>query len=274
MNASVERDLNVLLNGVQDLLWEKLHAIAGASGRDRNAEFRELFLELCCIIGPRASFEVGAREALYSRELTKRLPKTKCYAFEANPYVFERFRTLMPAGLNYVNEAIGCDGSPKQFYIPRTIPRRNGNLKLTKINPTSSLKLRRGAGIEYETVTCNCNTLDVWHERLGWPTSAVWIDAEGATEEVIRGASRALRSSIACVFVEMEKSAGWKDQWLAGDVIAAMESFGFRPLARDCETVWQYNQIFICGRAMSASVVKSVGKYIDRLLGGSPPHPD
>ena len=254
------------LNSVHDLLWEKLHAVAGATGRGQNTGFPELFLDVCELLGPGASFEVGAREALFSSEIKRRRPEISCYAFEANPYVFERFRKGLQPDIKYLNEAIGPDNIPKQFHIPLTIPRPSGDLQLSNTNPTSSLKLRTGSGILYETVTCKCDTLDAWHERVGWPASALWIDAEGATDEVIRGASQALLRSVVCIAIELERSAGWRGQWLAGDVIAELRKVGFHPVARDCEMPWQYNQMFVSERVMTPRILERVRTYVDKLL--------
>src|ERR1700678_4051107 len=92
------------LNSVNDVLWEKLHAVAGATGRGKNSGFLELFLEVCGLVAPDASFEVGAREARYSTEIKRRQPEISCHAFEANPYVFERFRKTLRPDITYLNE--------------------------------------------------------------------------------------------------------------------------------------------------------------------------
>ena len=253
-------------HAVLDLLWEKVHSITGSMGRNNNAAFVECYLEMCERISPQVSFEIGAREANFSRQLKTRCPQTTTYAFEANPYVYEQFREAVSAGILYVNEAISCDSASREFFIPLVFSRPHGLLRLANTNPTSSLKLRKGDGVEYESVICKCDTLDSWHERLGWPTSVLWIDVEGAVGEVIQGAARSLGSCVQCVFVELEKSAGWKDQWLAPHVVGAMNKFGFIALVRDCETPWQYNQIFVREQAVKTEVVDSIKNYMERLF--------
>jgi hypothetical protein len=108
--------------------------------------------------------------------------------------------------------------------------------------------------------------LDAWMGELDWPGSALWIDVEGAAKEVLMGARKSLRNGVQCVAIEMEKRSFWADQWLAPDISSFMAEFDFLPLARDMETGWQYNQIFIHRAAISQSVLKVVGNYIDVLL--------
>jgi FkbM family methyltransferase len=253
-------------HAVYDLLWEKLHVAAGITGRNNNSAFVDLYLEICEELAPEVTFEIGAREAAFSKEIGRLCPRTACYAFEANPYVFNRFKDQIGTHVTYLNEAIGNETAQKQFHIPMSVPRANGALRLQLTNPTSSLKLRSADGVEYESVTCHCDTLDSWHERLGWPTSALWIDVEGAVDEVVRGAIRSLERSVQCAFVELEKSPAWKGQWLAADMTRAMEEMGFHALARDFETPWQYNQIFVSERAMIPRIIDRVGAYVDRIL--------
>jgi hypothetical protein len=80
------------------------------------------------------------------------------------------------------------------------------------------------------------------------------------------GAKASMQNGVQCVAIELEKRSFWRDQWLASDVAAFMARFDFAPLARDMETGWQYNQIFMRRTAISKSVLKRVGKYIDALL--------
>ena len=252
----------------EDILWEALHSLTGATGRGNNAPFVELYLNICEQIRPQVSVEIGAREAAFSVKLKSRSPQTQCYAFEANPYVFEQFRNSAK-DVTYLNEAIGAETGTRPFFIPIALPRPGHALTLLRTNPVSSLKLRAVEGVDYEEVSCKCDTLDAWHERLGWPASVLWIDVEGAVADVIGGATRCLSECVRCIFVELEKKATWKDQWLAPDVTAAMTRFGFRPVARDFETAWQYNQIFVRDELVTRSTLTLVQKYVARLMENS-----
>jgi FkbM family methyltransferase len=254
------------MHRISDLLWERVHLVAGATGRNKNDAFVELFIAICEQINPKASFEVGAYGAEFSLELKRRVPRIAGFAFEANPYVFRQFKSQMPDGLAYLNQAIGSDTSPKQFHIPKIIPQAGVAVRLPENNRTSSLRIRELKGVEYETITCECSTLDTQHEEIGWPSSVLWIDVEGAIGDVIRGGVRAIERCVQCVMVELEKPSHWAGQWIADDVIKFMERMGFHPLARDFETSWQYNQIFVRQDAMTPRIVKLVDGYLDYIM--------
>lgn len=250
---------------ISDLLWERLHLLGGATGRNNNATFVSLFLSICEHLAPAVSLEVGAHEATFSKLVKQKLSHVAAYAFEANPHVFKKFQRQMSEGISYLNQAIGVDESPKEFYIPRSIPQSTGRWHLPQNNLSSSLQRREAEDVEYDVVTCECSTLDRLHENLGWPSSVLWIDVEGAVGEVIRGGIRALDRSVQCAVIELEKSSYWSGQWLAADVVGFMEQMGFHALARDVETSWQYNQIFIKRNLITASIANEVTKYIEGI---------
>jgi len=53
---------------------------------------------------------------------------------------------------------------------------------------------------------------------------------------------------------------------MAGEVIGVLRQFGFYPLARDCETSWQYNQMFVSEKVMTGQLLERVGTYVDNIL--------
>ena len=258
------------MHRISDVLWETLHTVGGAVGRNNNAAFSSLFLEICENIKPEMSFEIGAHEATFSCEIKKKLPNVSAHAFEANIHVFNRYADQMPDGVFYINQAVGGDEEDKKFYIPRSIMQSAGELRLTENNPVSSLRMREAKGVEYETITCQCTTLDRLHEDVGWASSVLWIDVEGAIGDVIRGGIRTLNRSAQCLLIELEKRSAWAGQWLAADVVQFMEKMGFYALARDAETSWQYNQIFIRKDLLTAPIVELVTRYAETIAR----HPD
>ena len=263
------RDLGYQIpSNLFDLLWEKLHLSARATGRNSNSHFVELFLSVCCELPITACFEVGAFEASFSKEMKRRRPELAVYAFEANTEVFRRFRQTMPEGVAYLNEAIGSEEGMCTFHIPVAVTGRRGQVVRPRRGNirTSSLHAQSSVDVQYESISCKCSTLDAWQARVGWPASAVWIDVEGAAQDVLSGATEALRSGVQCVAIELEKRSFWVNQWLAPDVTGFMGELDFVPLARDMETDWQYNQIFMRKSAISKSVLNLVGEYIDVLL--------
>lgn len=255
------------MDEVLNTLWPRLHDLAGVVGRGNNAEFRNLFQRLVKQLEIRLFLEVGAHEASISKELLKLMPQTKIFAYEANPFVFEKYKTQQPEGINYVNSAIGVDNSPKTFHIPRQIPTKKGDINLSQLNTTSSLRARSGRDTINEQVVCECTTIDSVMALNDWLTpSAIWVDVEGAVSDVLFGAHFALQKNIAIIFVEVEEHLTWTGQWLASDVTEYLHTKNFIPIARDCETTWQYNKIFINKKYLDSSILKHLGDYVDYLV--------
>lgn len=162
------------------------------------------------------------------------------------------------------------DNTPKTFYIPRHITTKKGDIHLSQSNLTSSLRARSGQNTVNEQVVCECTTIDSVMELNQWESpSAIWVDVEGAVSDVIFGAHFALQKNIALIFVEVEERAAWTGQWLASDVTEYLLTKNFIQIARDCETVWQFNKIFINKKYLNPSVLTHISSYVDYLVGSA-----
>jgi hypothetical protein len=72
------------------------------------------------------------------------------------------------------------------------------------------------------------------------------VDVEGAARNVLSGGTDVLqRASI--LFMEVEDAALWKQAWRTADVASFLYDAGMLPLARDFESRYQYNMIFVSG---------------------------
>jgi FkbM family methyltransferase len=259
------------MSKVTDFLWRRIHEVTGATGRNKNQAFRDLYQKLCVQLRPDWILEIGAHEALFSKQMSQLLPEAKVLAFEANPFVYERFKGQVPESVAYLNQAVGADTTSKTLFIPRIIPKRDGEINFLRTNPISSLKSRAAEGVSYEQVACECTTVDSLLEKANrLSTSALWIDVEGAAGDVLLGANQSLSTVVSTLFVEVETESAWSGQWLAADVQNYLETRGFVSLARDCETTWQYNEIFIRRELVSDDVLNMVGDYMVGLLNSRP----
>jgi FkbM family methyltransferase len=252
---------------MQNIIWKKLHEMSGLFGRNKNDEFRDLFRDLLMSIDVEFFMEIGAHEAAFSSDLVNLMPGKDFMAYEANPFVFEKYKNSLSSSIKYVNSAVGGDRSKKTLYIPRSVPTKNGPLKLMPSNSTSSLHSRSAVNVEYDEVIVDCTTIDSIIEDNGYTTSgALWIDVEGAVGDVLFGAHRALQNNIAMIFVEVEEKSAWSSQWLASDVTEYLATKKFVPAVRDLETDWQYNQIYIHENYLSRDVLKLIESYVELLV--------
>jgi hypothetical protein len=106
----------------------------------------------------------------------------------------------------------------------------------------------------YSAPKVDCNTLDGFFIDSGILNSSdtvcMWIDVEGAIEQVLSNSSKILKQ-VDSIFIEAEHFKFWQDQWLAEDVIKFLVSQDFFPIARDYEYEKQNNYIFIKSKLMN-----------------------
>jgi FkbM family methyltransferase len=218
--------------------------------------------------------EVGAHEARFSRRAAEALPEATVIAFEANPFVHAKFAQSMPSRVDYRLSAVGRNDQPISLSIPLSRPSPDGTVPMSPANTTSSLLARREEGYAYEAVQCECTSVDLLLEGMANDqTVALWVDVEGASQEVLAGASSALAEAVALIYIEVEDHAAWQGQWLAEDVTAHLEANGYVALARDRETSWQYNWIFVRRDLELKRFRPSLLWYLDTLHAAVDPSP-
>jgi FkbM family methyltransferase len=197
-----------------------------------NSELVSKFINLQKIIKPNVSIEVGAHAAEFSNAMAK--AGIRAYAFEASPYVYEKFKDNVHPGVKYINKAVSYQDDIVMFQIDtRFDPKDTGHNTIMK----------RAEDIDYEYVKVEAVALD---DFAGMDSNiALWIDCEGANREVLTGAFDVLQN-VSSIFIEVEEIEFWKNQWLYKDVSDYLLEKGFVLWARDQEYGnHQYNCIFI-----------------------------
>ncbi len=207
----------------------------------------ELFFDLCSITDVDVFVEAGAKEASASQRALE-AGVARVVAFEANPYTHQRFGpSLAEAGVDYRHLALSESAGNATFLVRR---REDG----TPIpDGQGSLLVRPDHAPGYEEVTVRTATLDDEIEGAG--RVGMWVDVEGAVAEVFGGASRLLgRTDV--VIVEVEAVERWVGQrWLADDVVEQLARSGLRAVARDMQSRWQFNILFVRAGLLSETSV-------------------
>lgn len=202
-------------------------------------ELQNLFFHETIKFKPNYFCEIGAREATASLFLAHNLENCEIYAYEANPYTHEIYkshihnRNKSSLNINYINLAISNYIGSVSFYIQKHKPKHIGNNSM----------LQRTKDTEYEILNIPCSTLDHLIYSFG-SKYCLWIDAEGCGYEVLLGAKNILKNT-GIIFIEVEGSKFWKNQKLDSEILLFLKSEGFVPIAYDSQYYnLQYNIIF------------------------------
>lgn len=210
---------------------------------DSAAYVTQYFHALVDLVRPDLFVEAGAYRADASREIRQRHPDCRVIAFEANPYNHAEYRDTLgfaEARIDYVNLALTDAPGPVTFHL-RT---RQGGEQLRNITGNSSLLRRADAGTEYEEVTVQGVTLDGHLAQEEFSRAALWVDVEGASRQVLQGATSTLERT-KLVLIEVEEARVWEDQWRSLDVLEFFLASGFVPVTRDIEYDHQYNVLLV-----------------------------
>ena len=219
-------------------------------------ELVELFFLIQKETKPKISIEVGANSAEFSQKIIQDYPNINSWAFEANPYVHKHYEnSLQNLGVKYLNTAITNKIGETRFLIQEAYL-NNGEWdgkRINRIIGNNSLLIRDQDDVLYSAPKIDCHTLDGFFIDSGILSSndtvCMWIDVEGATEQVLSSSNKTLKQADS-IFIEVEDFKFWQDQWLAEDVIKFLVSQDFFPIARDYEYEKQNNYIFIRSKLM------------------------
>lgn len=212
--------------------------------RDQTAiQLSKLFhMLLVEVVKPKYFMEIGAFNANFSTKLRPDLVGTKFFAFEANPYNFNKFKERVHfSGIEYLHTAISDHVGTVTFNLQKSVDGES----VDPIRGNSSLLERNQDQVEYEKITVPCDTVDnrFAHILNDSDSVAMWVDVEGMAYEVFTAATQTLTRT-KLILVELEDKDHWEGQKLACDVIELMYSKSFLPIARDFEWPYQHNVIF------------------------------
>jgi FkbM family methyltransferase len=204
-------------------------------------EITEKFVKLQEILKPTVSIEVGSYDADFSKKMS--FLSKKCFAFEASPFVYAKFKDSM-GGIDYINKAVSnVDGSIKFEIQSHLNPSEVGN---------NSIK-NRNEDLNYAYIDVDSVSLDSFFSNLN-ENIVLWIDCEGASEEVLTGAE-SLLINVSSIFIETETKEFWKKCWFEQDVIDYLKGFGFELLYKSFAYENQNNCIFVKNNLISQEIL-------------------
>lgn len=239
-----ELEARSLLSGINSQLLSSaaFFDLRQKAERRRSAKaLEQLYFRLLRALSPELFVEVGAKSASCSRRARRYLKEGRIIAFEANPFTFERFdKEYDHAALQieYRSMAISDCDAPKSLRVcldDQGHPQGDGRASLLRRKEdTSSWR-----DIEVASTALDQVVNDSTAERC-----ALWLDVEGANKEVLNGGEGALKKA-ALVFIRVEESPVWSEQWLRPEVDQTMWRAGLLPIARDFGSENRHNVIYM-----------------------------
>ena len=183
--------------------------------------------------------EIGAHAAENSIDFASR--GGKAIALEANPHVYNSLTLgARASGVDTRQVAVAATSG----FLDLRIPSQTHD---DASPPQDASFLKQSVGKDFTVCTVPTTTLDaIFQDLEPDPLTALWIDAEGTTFDVLQGGKRSLtHGPIALIFAELETEAIWEGQRTANEVASYLSSLGFLPVIRDSEKADQFNCIFV-----------------------------
>lgn len=252
--------------------WSRMTAAqAHNTGRPTEAITRRVltfFHDMCAVVEPTISLELGAHEAKFSVWAKRHFPQARAVAVEANPYVYEKFRERVDGnGVEYHHLAAASTNGP----VTITIPTQVGPRSLVKANRMASLAIhRREKG--HEAVEVDARRMDDFVPHGDGDRVVAWIDVEGASDQVLAG-SREILARADAVYMEVERVSSWHGQWLDVDVARYFREIGKIPVIRDVQRKGQYNVVFLDAELAARDTVSERTARVLRWPPGKPQEP-
>lgn len=179
-----------------------------------NEDVLNVFLSIQDAIKPDISIEVGAFNGDFSKQMIGK--GIEVFAFEASPYVYNRFKDEL-SDINYINKAVSDKNQTIKFEIQSDIdPASAGN---------NSIK-NRNEKKDYFYVDVEAVALNTYFKDKEFGKAALWIDAEGAGGEVLKGADNVLKNT-ASIYMELEEKDFWIDAMQKNEIVEYLRDKGF-----------------------------------------------
>lgn len=228
---------------------------------------RYVFHGLISTLRPALIADVGSCDGQQARRFKRQRPNARVVAFEANPRNFERMasdRRNRELGVEVLNRAAADRPGEATFFILEErddMPWATGASSLQQRVPDST------QGLSETPVTVETVRLDEYFIDCPGPI-ALWIDVEGAADRVVEGMT-GIADRVCAVHIELETGTNlWQGQPAEADVVARLESLGFRVLGSDQDWPGQRNVVLVrkdqtaAQRANTAAAATAAAVYV------------
>lgn len=180
--------------------------------------------------------DVGAAHGYESKNLARVFTNARVWAFEPTDehyrHCLEHFASLdddLKSRISIENLALNDTDGPMRFY-PLDVEKSRGNntgmaSKFKLIDPNV---FRHELSIQKE-VTVNAVALNTWCDRTGVVPDMIWMDAQGAELDILKGASEIL-GQVSVIMTEAALRPYYHGHTMKADIDAYLAMFGFEEL--------------------------------------------
>lgn len=204
----------------------------------------ELYVKIILIEKPEFIFEIGAREATFTKRVYNLLPDCTFFLFEANPFTYNKYFNdfIKIKNIHYINCAISNENNFKDFFIPFSLEDK----VIDFFRGNSSLHKRFNKSVNYIKRYVPALKLDDFTNKLKINNANLfaWIVSEGHAFQVLKGMKESLHK-FKGIFIEVENKSSWVDAHNDKTIYNLLEENDFYPIAKDQEYKNQYNIIFL-----------------------------
>lgn len=218
-------------------------------------DLENLFFRVARYLKSSVFIEAGAKDASVSERARHYLPNARLVAFEANPHTFKKYKSnarMKKAKIEYLHTALSNESGSITFSLQSEVE----GVKRSKTQGDGSLLTPNLENVKLETHTVKATTLDQFFANETFDDAIMWIDVEGAVDQVLSGGTKLFTDNVGIAFMEVEDREMWKGQWLSHDVHAFMFDKGFTPIARDFQSRYQYNVIYVHERLIHVDYLR------------------
>lgn len=236
--------------------------ISNSEERARSVrDLERFFFRVGGLLQPDLFIEAGARNARSSIRARRHMKEARIVAFEANPLNYNRHKgtpEFASSNVEYIHSALSDSDGEITF-----------NIQIVKGKESAdgqgSILTRNEAAEGEKPVSVSAVRLDNFFRPASFNSAVVWMDVEGATRQVLTG-TEGIVKRVDMLYVEVEDRRYWDDQWLSSDVLKYALANGLTPVARDFQSRYQYNILFLSERSLQHEQVRfALAEHISRV---------
>ncbi len=244
----------------------QIHAVDKGIRKECMRIGEQLYLDIQESIKPDLSLEVGARQASYSRSMRLLFPDIPIIAYEGSPithkYFDEKFN-FKKRNIEYCNNIISSVSAEREFNV---ILDGDNNIPAEPDGRNSIKQRKEGYSLNQKIYKIMSRRGDEVIEQHQPKKAALWIDVEGALDEVLPSFAKSLQEKkISTLYIEVELKKVWKGQWLFQDVYAFLSQYGYFPIMRDNAYYNQANFIFVKSGLLKDKLLRIISHYYLKL---------